>query len=148
MRKKLTATQKAHNARIYKQIRKQYNKIADKNVMTYVEYKNEVFLRANADKINVKQAAIKLNNTELFVTRAERSRTNLINSLKKEHNYVFKKLKQLSRNEKGQFVAMSNNLVWDRDLDGYILSGRYLIEVSNSPEEVNVFDLETQTYVD
>ena len=147
MIKKLTATQRAKNARIYKQIRKQYNKIANKGIMTYVEYKNEVFMRSNALGINPKTAAIKLNNTELFVSRAERGRTNFIRGMKEKHNYAYNQMKNLSRNNKGQYVSMSNNLVWDEYFQAYVLGDRYLIELAY-PDEVNIIDLETNEYVD
>lgn len=146
MRKKLSKKQKAKNKAAYKAIRKEYEKVKDKAPVNYVQFKRRAMARANADNISVKEAAKKEARTETFLSAGERSRENLIEAIKTKHKAAYEELKNLSR-EKGRFQSIKGNLTWDRDRDGYVLNAggkQYFIDVTNSPEEVNIEEITTE----
>lgn len=143
MRKKLTKKQKAKNKAMYKAIRKEYEKVKDKAPVSYIQFKRRARSRAKADKISIKEAAKKEARTETFLSAGERSRENLIEGIKTKHKAAYEELKNLSR-EKGRFQSIKGNLTWDRERNGYVLNAggkKYFIDVSNSPEEVNIEEL-------
>ncbi len=158
-RRKLSKTQKAKNKAKYKNIRKEYNKIkSNKYNISYIGFKQRVLGRAERDNISIKAAAKKEARTETFWNAADRSRDNLIEAIRTKHNEAYSELKNLSRYEgetvrdnegniikrKGQFQAIKENLTWDKDKRGYILTAgnkQYFIDVSNSPEEVNITEI-------
>ena len=109
-------------------------------------------------KEEIKNAAIKESRTDTIWEPWERSRDNLISGLKEKHSEAYDKLKNLSRysgktirdeNGKitkitGQFQSITGNLTWDKERKGYILNAgdkQYFIDVSNSPEEVNITEI-------
>jgi hypothetical protein len=50
----------------------------------------------------------------------------------------------LSRS-KGKYQSIKDNLVWDKNRSGYLLNAdgkQYFIDVTNSPEEVNITEVE------
>ena len=99
--------------------------------------------RAKRDDISIKSAAKKEAHTETFVSAAERSRENLLESIKENYNETWEELKNLSRN-KGRYQSIKDNLTWDKQRNGYVLSAgdkQYFIDVTNSPEEVNVMEI-------
>lgn len=88
---------------------------------------------------DIKQAAKKVAHTEDFVSAAERSRENLLNSLKKDFNAEYNEIRNLSRDKKGRWKSI--DLAWDSARSGYTFTGRdqtFFIDVSNSPEEVHI----------
>lgn len=142
-RKKLSKTQKAKNKAMYKNIRKEYNKVKDKANVSYVQFKNRTLSRAKADNMSVKVAAKREARTETFLSAGERSRENLLEAIKTKHAGAYSELKNLSR-VKGKYQSIKDNLTWDKKRNGYILNAgnrRYFIDVSNSPEEVNVEEI-------
>lgn len=144
-RKKLSKTQKAKNKAIYKNIRKEYNKVKDKANVSYVQFKNRTLSRAKADNMSVKAAAKREARTETFLSAGERSRENLLAGIKEKHAEAYSELKNLSR-VKGKFQSIKDNLSWEKvgNKYGYVLNAgnkQYFIDVSNSPEEVNIEEL-------
>lgn len=142
-RKKLSKTQKAKNKAAYKNIRKEYEKVKDKAPVSYVQFKRRVKARAERDDISVKAAAKREARTETFLSAGERSRENIIEGLKNSHREAYDELRNLSRS-KGKFQSIKDNLSWDKDRKGYILNAgnkQYFIDVSNSPEEVNITEI-------
>ena len=105
MRKKLTNKQKLKNQKKYKQIRKGYKEVKNKNeFVTYKQFKNRVQAQMEANpSLNLKGAIKKVQNTESFTSAAERSRTNFIEALKKDFAEEYKQIRSLSRDEKGKF---------------------------------------------
>ena len=143
-RKKLSKAKKAKNKAEYKAIRKEYNKVKDKapNV-SYIQFKHRAQSRAKRDDISIKEAAKKEARTETFLKASERSRENLIEALKTKHREAYDELKNLSRN-KGKFQSIKGNLTWDTNRNGYVLNSggkQYFVDVSNSPEEVNIEEI-------
>ena len=111
--------------------------------ITYKQFKNRVLSKAKADNISIKEAIKKEANTETFVSAAERSRTNLINAIKEKHRESYDELRNLAR-EKGKFIKLKDNLEWDENYGTYVLragNSRYLIDVTNSPEEVFIREI-------
>ena len=144
--RKLTKRQKAKNKVAYKNIRKEYEKVKDKSPvpMTYKQFKARVVSRSKSDNISLKDAAKKEARTETFWSPAERSRENLLSGIKEKHSEAYGRITKLSRNEKGRFTSVKDNLKWDKDRGGYVLkSGNksYFINVTNSPEEVNIEEI-------
>lgn len=141
--RRLTKAQKAKNKAAYKAIRKEYEKVKDKAPVSYIQFKRRVKARANADQINLKEAAKKEARTETFYSAGERSRDNLIESLKEKHFDTYKELKNASR-KNGKFQKIKENLKWDTDRKGYVLEAgdkSYFVDVTNSPEEVNLVEI-------
>lgn len=150
MRKKLTKAQKARNKSNYKAIRKEYNKVKNnienidengKLIVSYKQFKTRTMNKAKKDNISIKEAAKKEANTESFINAGERSRENLLSALKTKHRESYDELRNLSRN-KGKFAKL--NLAWDKSRRGYVLNAdgkQYFIDVSNSPEEVNITEI-------
>jgi hypothetical protein len=110
--KRLTKKQKAKNKAAYKKIRKEYEKVKDKSpvTITYKQFKARVIGRAKADDISIKEAAKKEARTETFLSPAERSRENLLGALKEKHADAYKQIRNLSRDEKGQFTSAKDNM--------------------------------------
>ena len=141
--RRLTKAQKAKNKAAYKAIRKEYEKVKDKAPVSYIQFKRRVKARANADQINLKEAAKKEARTETFYSAGERSRDNLVESLKEKHFDAYKELKNASR-KNGKFQKIKENLKWDTDRKGYVLEAgdkSYFVDVTNSPEEVNLVEI-------
>lgn len=146
MRKKLTKAQKAKNKAAYKAIRKEYDKVKDKSdkPITYMQFKHRAVNRAKRDDISIKEAAKKEARTETFWKAPERSRENLIAGLKTKHAEAYSELKNLSRSSSGKFQSIKQNLTWDKNRNGYILNSggkQYFIDVTNSPEEVEIEEI-------
>lgn len=144
--RKLTKRQKAKNKVAYKNIRKEYEKIKDKSPVpiTYMQFKQRVMSRAKADNMSIKEAAKRETRIDTFWTPAERSRDNLLAGIKEKHSEAYSRIRKLSRNEKGRFTSVKDNLKWDKQRGGYVLkSGNksYFIDVTNSPEEVNIEEI-------
>ena len=143
--KKLTQTQKNKNRNTYKQIRKVYDRLEEPNI-SYKQFKRRTMSRMAAEGTSALHAAKREANTETFVSAAERSRTNLINSLKENFKEEYQKLRNLSRDAEGRFMSVKDNLTWDKDRKGYYLqtpSGNYFINVDNSPETISILDMTT-----
>lgn len=143
MAKKLTKTQKAKNRAAYKNIRKEYDKVKGKAPVSYMQFKHRAISRAKRDGISIKAAARREARTETFLTAAERSRENLLTSLREKHSEAYADLRNLSRN-KGKFQSIKDNLSWDKDRKGYILNAgdkQYFIDITNSPEEINITEI-------
>jgi len=145
-RKKLSKTQKLKNKRANANIRKVYNKLNEetKQVVSYIQFKRRAKARAKKDNISIKMAAKKESRTETFLSPAERSRENLVESIKEKYKDAYKELRNLSR-VKGRFQSIKDNLTWDKDRKGYILTAgdkHYFIDVTNSPEEVNITEID------
>lgn len=142
-RKKLSKTQKAKNKAAYKNIKKEYEKVKDKAPISYMQFKHRTLDRAKRDDISIKEAAKKEARTDTFWKAPERSRDNLLAGIKEKHREAYDELRNLSRS-KGKFQSIKDNLVWDKDKKGYILNAegkQYFIDVSNSPEEVNIMEI-------
>lgn len=136
--KKLTKAQKMRNRAKYNYIKRVWER-TDKSI-TYKQFKNRVLNRAEAKNISYKEAAKKEANTETFVSAGQRSRHNLIQAIKEKHELDYKELRNLAR-DRGKYISIEDNLDWDEDYGQYVLragDNRYLIDVSNSPEEVSI----------
>lgn len=143
MAKKLTKKQKAKNKSAYKAIRREYEKVKDKAPVSYIQFKRRVQARAKSDNISVRSAAKREARTETFLSAAERSRENILSGIKTKHREVYDEIKNLSR-EKGRYQSIKDNLIWDKERKGYTLNANgknYFIDVSNSPEEINVMEI-------
>lgn len=169
---KLKKSTKTQNKVKYNQVRKAYDNIKNKRGLSYTQFKHRVKSRLNVkrkrgeketalykfSKKEIAAAAKKEANTETFVSAAERSRENLVESMKTKFGDSYDRLRQLTRYEgetihdesgkilkkSGQFEKMGSNLVWDQNKKGYtFLSGgkQYLIDISNSPEEINIIEV-------
>jgi len=140
--KKLTKKQKRANKRVYDTIRKEYNAVKDKAdiKISYKQFKNRVIARKEAYGTTWKEAAKREARTETFLSAAERSRENLIEAIKDKHREAYNEIRNLSR-DKGRFVSIKDNLVWDKERNGYLLGGKYFIDVTNSPEEVTITEI-------
>lgn len=139
--KKLSKAQKAKNKATYKKIRKAWDNTNKR--ITYKQFKNRVISKAKADNISIKEAIKKEANTETFVSAAERSRTNLINAIKEKHREAYDELRNVAR-ENGKFIKLKDNLEWDENYGTYVLragDNSYLIDVTNSPEEVFIREI-------
>lgn len=117
--------------------------------ITFRQFKNRVKARAKIEGKTILQAAKKERNTESFTSAAERSRTNLLDKIKEKYstgpNSTWEDLKNINkriRDPQGHFTSMRENMIWDRDLKGYVIgddiTGMYLIDVTNSPEDIFV----------
>lgn len=131
-----------------KQIRKAYKKTGGKTVegmdITFRQFKNRVLAKMKMEGISASKAARRTLNTESFTTAAQRSRTNLVDSIRREFRAQYGELSRLNktlRNERGQFTSLKSNLVWSKEYNGYVLGDRYLVDVSNSPKEIIITDL-------
>ena len=120
--------------------------------LTMKGFRHRVLAKMEADKLSPLQAAKKVLNTERFVSAAERSRTNLLNAMRKEFYADYKDLvklnRQISRDARGHFTSLKNNLQWDKDLGTYTLSGtrngkfvKYMIVTKNSPKGVYIEEI-------
>lgn len=132
MGRKLTKTQKAKNAAIYKQIKKEYAKT--NKAIDYRSYKARVLARMEAEGMTARKAAKKEANTATFVNPGERSRNNIIQAAK---NFdIYNDMKILSRDNKGRFVSVKDNLEWDKNIGKWVLktiSGNFILDTTNSP---------------
>lgn len=158
--KKLTKKERMTRKKNYDLIRKKYKQLdkegkiplvsiigsKEKKKMTYIQFKRRIKLRMESSDVNLKTALRKEANTETYTSAAERSRVNLIESLKEDFKGDYDKLRNLSR-EKGRFKALKENLEWSKEYNAYLVGGRYLIDVTNSPEQVIITDIETGTTV-
>lgn len=143
-RRKLSKTKKAKNKAAYKAIRKEYEKVKDKAPVSYIQFKRRVKARAEKDGLSIKAASKREARTETFFSAAERSRENLLTSLREKHGEAYSELKNLSRS-KGRFKSIKESLKWDQDRKGYVLDAggkQYFIDVTNSPEEVTVTEIQ------
>lgn len=148
MSKKLSYKQKLRNKRAYKQIRKAYNSLdqSDKpadEVVDYKYFKRQTIATAKAKNISVKEATKRVLNSENFVSPAERSRNNLIQGLKESFKDEYKQIQQLSRDAKGRYISIHENLKWDKDRKAYTFTGvggqTYIIDTTNSPLGVYIY---------
>lgn len=137
-KKKLTKKEKQANKRIYKVIKKAHE-TSDKPI-SYIVFKHRVMARMSSDGLDVKAAVKKELNTLTFTSAAQRSRNNLIDSIKEDFPEEYKKLRYLSRNKEGKFIPIRENLTWDTEENYYkftaFTSVEYYIDVTNSPKEV------------
>ena len=148
MRKRLTKAQKLKNKKKYEKIRKGYNEVKDKNeLVTYKQFKNRVQAQMEANpSLNLKRAIKKVQNTETFISAAERSRTNLIEALKKDFREEYKKIRKLNgRDENRKYRKLElewteHDKKWSYSFTG-IDGVKYFIDVTNSPEEVLVYEI-------
>lgn len=117
--------------------------------ITFRQFKNRVLARSKSEDITVRQAAIKEKNTESFTSAAQRSRTNLLDKIREKYNTgpnssweELKRINRQIRDPQGHFTSMRENMVWDKELKGYVIgddfTGMYLIDVTNSPEDIYV----------
>lgn len=136
---KLTKAQKAANARTYKAIRKAYNKVKGQSNITYVQFKHRVQARAKSEKLSYKEASNRESYFIEYKTSGERRKHGFTEAIKEKFKGDYNELRMLSRNKKGQFVGIRNNMAWDKDMNGYVLGGKYFIDVSNSPEEIVIY---------
>lgn len=159
MKRRLTAKQKLAN-KIKRQkrdayIKKEFLKVQGKqnpeyDPIGYKDFKKRVIRKMKYEDITVAQAVKKEKNTVQFTTTAARSRTNLVNALKEKHSLEYEELKDLlvANDDTGRlkkFQSVKQNLSWDSDLNTYVLnagSKRYKIDVSNSPETVDIVELD------
>lgn len=143
--KKLTKKQKAANKRKYDRIRKAWKSTGGKKAngqdISYKQFKNRVEAQMNANDLDVKAAIKKELNTETFTTAAERSRSNLLESIKSDYKDVYDDLRYKSRDSRGRLTKLSGNMVWDTERNGYVVGGKYFIDVSNSPEEIVIREI-------
>ena len=160
-RRKLTIEEKRFN-RI---TRKGYQKTGFQQVVKNVkgnkvtkhlskqQFRHRVQAEMDAHDLSPQQAVKKVLNTERFVSAAERSRTNLLNAMRKEFNADYKELvrlnRQIARGPKGQFTSLRANLQWDESLKTYTISGtrndkfvKYMIVTKNSPKSVYIEEIE------
>lgn len=165
-RRKLTAKEKSFNKIIRRYYKKTDYRMYTKNKKDDGTYESEAISKRGfrhrvqaamkAYDLSPLQAAKKVLNTESFTTAAERSRTNLLNSMRKEFNadykYLVKLNRQISRDAKGHFTSLKNNLQWDKDLGTYTLRGyrkegnkitpvKYMIVTTESPKRVFVEEI-------
>lgn len=148
-RPRLTQKVKRVNRSKYKNIRKAFNKLKREGrlpetytgELTYLQFKHRVEWREEAEGLSTKKAITKEMNTETFVSPAERSRRNFIQGLKEHFKDDYNDLVKKSRDKQGRFKSIMENLVWDNERKGYILGGKYFVDVSNSPEEVIIFEI-------
>lgn len=136
---------------INRQIRRVYRQTGgvtrSGNEITFRQFKNRVIARAKSDNVSIRRAALKVKNTESFTSAAERSRTNLLDQIRDKYNTgpnsaweELKKINRQIRDPQGHFTSMRENMIWDRERKGYVigdeLTGMYLIDVTNSPEDI------------
>lgn len=114
---------------------------ANGDPITYKQFKNRVKLRMAADGLSAKTAVSKELNSESFTSAGERSRNNFLEGIKQNFPESYKKILNLSRRG-GRFASPRNNLSWSKEFRGYIIAGRYYIDVRNSPKQVNIFDID------
>ena len=79
------------------------------------------------------------------------AKENFLESLKEKHKDSYKELKMRSRNDRGQFVSLQSNITWhETEVGGKKVKGfefttgtgqRFLIDITNSPEEVEFIEL-------
>lgn len=140
--------------RINRQIRKIYHTTGgvtlEGDPITFRQFKNRVMARAKSEGITIRKAALKERNTESFVSAAQRSRYNLTEKIREEFPEQFKQLTEINRgvrDSKGRFTKLYNNLVWDKQRKGYVITDRYeqeyLIDVSNSPKTIGITPIVT-----
>lgn len=143
--RRLTKKQKLANRRTYEAIRRGWNKTGGQDLeghkITYKQFKNRVKLRMQMEDVNARVAVRKELNTETFVNPAERSRHNLVQGIKEEFRGTYKEMLKLSRDSRGRFVKVEENLTWDNERGGYILGGKYFIDVTNSPKDVQIYEI-------
>lgn len=106
--KKLTKKQKQANKRTYDAIRKGYD--SSSKPISYISFKHRVQARMKADGLSAKEATKKELNTLTFTSAAERSRNNLIDSIKESFPDEYKQLRYLSRDAHGKLKAVRENL--------------------------------------
>lgn len=143
---KLTSTQKRKNKRVYKKIREGFNEVKNKNTaISYKQFKNRVQAQMEVDhNLDLKKAIKKVQNQETFTSAAERSRENFIEALKKDFEPTYKQIRNLNRTEKGHYKKLELEWTQYDGKWGYSFTGggsQYFIDVSNSPEEVNVYEI-------
>lgn len=147
MSRRLSAKQKLANKRIYRQIRKGYNSVKQRNEdITYKQFKNRVNAQKEANpNLSYKQAIKKVQRSEAYLSPAERSRENFISGLKENYKEVYNYIRELNRDEKGRYQKL--NLIWRQYRGKYGYSFRaggkiYFIDVTNSPEEVMIYEIQ------
>lgn len=125
-----------------KQIRKVYTQTGgvdlDGDPISYRQFKQQVKYRMKTDRLTARQAAYKYLNTEVFTSKAERSRYNLVESIKEQFPEAYKEMSRINRgirSKEGRATRLLGNLKWSKDFNAYTL-GDYIIDVSNSPKGV------------
>lgn len=147
-RNRLTRAQKLKNKALYKNIRKAYDSVKDKNTdITYKQFKNRVNAQKEANpNLSWREAIHKETRTETFFSAAERSRENLLKSIKEEFADQYKEIRRLSRDDSGKFKKLE--LEWTNygKKSGYSFIGahnkRYFIDTTNSPKEVLIYEIQ------
>lgn len=111
--------------------------------ITYAQFRHRVVAKMASERLTAKQASLKELNTEIFVSKGERSRNNLIDAIRKENPAVLADMYEINRklrDEHGHFTSLRKNMRWDKQRNAYVFGddfvGEYLIDVSNSPKEI------------
>lgn len=139
----MTKKAKLQNRQIRRVYKQTGGRELDGRTITFTQFKHRVQARAKAEGITIRKAANREKNTLSFTSAAERSRTNLIDSIKEKYGEEFHKLTDINRklrDEKGHFTSMRANMKWSTEYNAYMIgndeTGIFIIDVSNSPEQI------------
>lgn len=108
----------------------------------FTQFKNRVDATREAYDIESKEAIKKVLNTEAYTNPAERSRKNLLDTIKSDFEDTYNEIRNKIHSGTGKWISdkeLMNKMTWDKDRRAYtVTSGgmTYMIDSSNSPEEV------------
>lgn len=122
--------------------------VYDKNNVTQVSKKvfiNRIKAFKELDESarpTLKRAMDKLANTRVFTPYGERAVDNFVKGLKDNYPGAVKALSTAVRDEKGHFTGFKKSeLKWDNERRAYIYMGKIMIDIRNSPQQINMIRL-------
>ena len=145
----MTKKAKLENRQIRKVYKQTGGRELDGRTITFTQFKHRVQARAKAEGTTIRKAAYREKNTLSFTSAAERSRTNLIDTMREKYPDYYRTLTNINkqlRDDKGHFTSIRSNMKWSKEYNAYMIgdsyTGVFIIDVSNSPEQIYLTQVE------
>lgn len=144
-RPKISATQKAKNAAVYKSIKKAYKGLKSNPAgLSYVQFKNRVLQQRGTTykgkKLGTKGAIKRVKGSTIFIAPKERNIINLYIGLRRKFPDIYDQIKNFCRDAKGHYMRPEDHTVWEKESDVYVVTNgkgeQLAISMIRSPETV------------
>ena len=119
--------------------------------LTYKQFENRVIARKVAEKVTLKTAVKKELHSHAYTSPEDIAKENFMSGIREKHNEAYKELRRMARTEEGRFKKVAESISWyessknGRKVSGFKIKSydgkEYVIDVSNSPEEVELIEL-------
>lgn len=150
--KKMTASQKAKNLQVSRQIRRAYKAHNVKGTgLTFAQFKNRVLAQKGQEyqgkKVRTTQRAIKKELASTFyIPPKDRALTNFYQGLARKFPGVYKRIREFCKDDKGRYYDPKDWTTYDPSEEMFIVTNPFTgrakgISVIPSPEDIIVVDL-------